>query len=190
MKFKALFIVVPLFMAATSFAQNGPPEGRDGPPRRDDGQGPPGQREPFDPAFNGPGGGGPGRNNPRPGNALMNQVELMRNWLDLIDRYARLAKDPVSAAVAAVISADDLLRGKPPEQAIEFFTKMLAATKNETVQRTIKLQLVEIYGRNNQTDKALEVLRELIAAAPAQSANAAGPTSPAAPNSGVAEAQR
>ena len=86
----------------------------------------------------------------------------MRGWLDLIDRYARLSRDRVACAVAAVVSADDLMRGRPPEEAIAFFNKMLDETKNETVQRAIRLQLVELYGKNNQADKALEHLRALM----------------------------
>ena len=105
----------------------------------------------------------------------MMQVELMRNWLDLIDRYARLSRDPVSAAVAAVVSADDLLRTKPPEQAIEFFNKMLDEAKNDTVKRAIRLQLAELYGKANQPDKALEQLRKLMSDAPANPTAAAPP---------------
>ena len=95
------------------------------------------------------------------------QIEQMRGWLDIVDRYARLSRDPVSAGVAAVIAADDLLRNKPPEQAIEYFSKLMTEVKNEAVQRAIRLQLVELYGKNNQPDKALEQLRILMLAAPA-----------------------
>jgi len=153
--------------AGSVLAQDGPP-GRPEDGGRPVREGRPGGRDGFDPPM-GPNGErpGPGQGQPRPVNPQMAQVELMRNWLDLIDRYAKLSKDPVSAAVAAVVSADDLMRNKP-DQAVEFFTKMLEQTKNETVQRAIRLQLVEIYGRQGKTDKAVEQLQKLIAAAPAE----------------------
>jgi hypothetical protein len=91
----------------------------------------------------------------------------MRGWLDLIDRYAKLSRDPVASAVAAVVSADDLFKGRPPEQAIEYFTKLLSEVKNETVQRAIRLQLIELYGKNNDQQKALEQLRLLMIEPPA-----------------------
>ena len=97
---------------------------------------------------------------------MMMQVELMRSWLDLIDRYAKLSRDPVTSGVAAVVSADDLFKGRPPEQAIEYFTKLLGEVKNETVQRAIRLQLIELYGKNNDQQKALEQLRQLMIEVP------------------------
>ena len=57
-------------------------------------------------------------------------VEQMRNYIDLIDKYHKMASDPTSAGVAAVISAGDMLRAKGPEAAIEYFTKLLAKTEN------------------------------------------------------------
>jgi hypothetical protein len=130
--------------------------------------------DPFDnpPPLNVPGarGGGGG------GNPMMMQVELMRNWLELIERYARLSRDPIAAGVAAVVSADDLFKGKPPEQAIEYFTKLLSEVKNESVQRAIRFQLVELYGKNNQQKEALEQLRTLMIDAPA--GGAGGPPGP------------
>jgi hypothetical protein len=136
MKF-ALLLIAMCLTASTAFAQNGPP--RPGRPMNPNG--------PID-----------GQRPPGP----MGEVELMRGWLDLIDRYARLSRDRVACAVAAVVSADDLMRGRPPEEAIAFFNKMLDETKNETVQRAIRLQLVELHGKNNQSDKALEHLRILM----------------------------
>src|SRR5437867_4391120 len=118
------FLLMSVLLASTAFAQEKPRPGG----------------EPFDgpPPFNGPGPGnrgGPGMQGGMGGNPMMMQVELMRGWLDLIERYARLARDPVASGVAAVVSADDLLKGKPPEQAIEYFTKLLSEVKNESVQR-------------------------------------------------------
>lgn len=168
---KATFVIPLLLLATSAIAQNPPP--RPGP-----GGGPPDRLRDrdrdggldnssafIDPARPGPGPGGRDGAG-RPGNPLMMQVELMRNWLDLIDRYARLSRDPVSSAVAAVVSADDLMRSKPPEEAIAFFNKMLDEAKNDTVKRAIRLQLAELYGKANQPDKALEHLRKLMTETP------------------------
>ncbi len=158
-------LIATLILASAAFAQQ--------PPRPGGGDRGPGGGDGFDnpPPFNGPGqrgpmAGGPMGGNPMAGNPMMMQVELMRNWLDLIDRYARLSRDPVASAVAAVVSADDLFKGRPPEQAIEYFTKLLSEVKNETVQRAIRLQLIELYGKNNDQQKALEQLRQLMIEAP------------------------
>lgn len=149
-----------LLFAASAFAQSGP--GRDGPPR--DGPGREGRPE------RGPegvgGGRGPALGGPQ--HPMMAQIEMMRAWLELIDRYVRMSKDPVSAGVAAVVSADDLMRAKQPSQAIEYFNKVLPEVKNETVQRAIRLQLIELYGKNNEPDKALEEIRKLMIEAPAK----------------------
>jgi len=153
MKLATLLLVGSTLLATAASAQNGP--GR--PPR------------PMNP--NGPMDGPPGP---------MGEVELMRSWLDLIDRYARLSRDRVACAVAAVVSADDLMKNRPPEEAIAFFNKMLDETKNETVQRAIRLQLVELYGKNSQQEKALEHLRVLMQSPQAGEQMLPGPT-PAEP---------
>ena len=157
-------VIVPLILATSALAQQ--------PPRPDGGGrgGPGGGADGFDnpPPFNGPGQRGPmAGGGPMGGNPMMMQVELMRSWLDLIDRYAKLSRDPVASGVAAVVSADDLFKGRPPEQAIEYFTKLLGEVKNETVQRAIRLQLIELYGKNNDQQKALEQLRLLMIEPPA-----------------------
>jgi hypothetical protein len=108
---------------------------------------------------------GPGPMSPMSAAAM--QVEAMRNWLELIERYARMSRDPVSSGVAAVVGANDLLRKGPPEKAIEYFTKLLPEVKNEAVDRTIRLQLVELYAKTNQQEKALEQLRMLTVNVPA-----------------------
>jgi hypothetical protein len=94
------------------------------------------------------------------------EVDVLRGWIDLIERYTELAKDPVAAGVAAVINANDLLKQKGADVAIEYFTKLLSEVKNESVQRAIRLQLVELYGKSGQTDDALEQLRLLMILAP------------------------
>src|SRR3954463_7575547 len=120
MKFGSHVVVtlVLLLSASASLAQQDRPP-RPGPPP---GEGRPGDGRPGDSR---PGDGRPGPN------PLLMQIEQMRGWLDIVDRYARLSRDPVSAGVAAVVAADDLFRNKPPEQAIEFFSKLMTEAKNE-----------------------------------------------------------
>jgi hypothetical protein len=174
-------LVVLLSSSAAMAQQDRPPRGGGGGPGGDGfGRGPEGRDgRPGPPDGRPPGAGG---------NPLLVQIEQMRGWLDIVDRYARLSRDPVSSGVAAVIAADDLLRNKPAEQAIEFFSKMMTEVKNEAVQRAIRLQLVELYGKNNQPDKALEQLRLLMIAAPPGAAGSA-PAAPAALGSAAAPSQ-
>jgi len=97
---------------------------------------------------------------------MMEQVERMRNWLDVVDRYVRMARNPVDAAIAAVITANDLLRPRGADVAIDYFTKLLPEVKNDAVQRAIRLQLIELYKAAGQQDKALEQLQSLITSVP------------------------
>jgi thioredoxin-like negative regulator of GroEL len=92
----------------------------------------------------------------------MEQIERMRNWLEVVDRYIRLARSPVDSGVAAVITANDLLRPRGTEAAIDYFSKMLPEVKNEAVQRAIRLQLIELYKASGQQEKALEQIRVLM----------------------------
>jgi hypothetical protein len=101
----------------------------------------------------GPGGGG-------------GQLEAMRNYLDVFDRYSRLSRDPTAAGVAAVVTAGEILRARGADPAIAYFNKVLPDVKNESVQRAIRLQLVELYKMSGQQDKALEQLQSLMTTAP------------------------
>ena len=94
------------------------------------------------------------------------QLDRMRNWLDTVERYVRMARNPVDSAVAAVITANDILRPKGPDAAIDYFSKILPTTKNDAVQRAIRLQLIELYKAKNQPEQALEQLQSLMTSAP------------------------
>jgi hypothetical protein len=94
------------------------------------------------------------------------QVDAMRTYLDVFDRYSRLSRDPTSAGVAAVVSAGEVLRARGAETAIAYFNKVLPEVKNDAVQRAIRLQLIELYKMSGQQDKALEQLQELMVSAP------------------------
>jgi hypothetical protein len=96
------------------------------------------------------------------------QIDRMREWLEVVERYGRMARNPVDAGIAAVVTANDLLRARGPEAAIEYFTKMLAEVKNDAVQRAIRLQLVDLYKAAGQPEKALDQLQSLMTAAPVE----------------------
>ena len=95
-------------------------------------------------------------------------IEAMRGYLEVIDRFSAIAQDPASSGIAAVLSAGEIFRSRGPEEAINFYTKLLPETKNEAVQRAIRIQLAELYKNTNQQEKALEQLRTLITSAPAE----------------------
>src|SRR5690349_5352912 len=53
---------------------------------------------------------GPGRDGG--GGGAMGQVELLRGYLELVDRFTHLSRDPSNAAIAAVISANEMLKSR------------------------------------------------------------------------------
>jgi predicted negative regulator of RcsB-dependent stress response len=89
---------------------------------------------------------------------------LFRDYLDLINRFAEVSKDPSNSGVAAVVYADDVLQSKGPEQAIAYFEKILPEVTDPAVQRAIRLRLAEHYRLTNQPDKALAQLHLLMVA--------------------------
>jgi hypothetical protein len=102
------------------------------------------------------------------------QLDAVRNYLDVFDRYSRLSRDPTAAGVAAVVTAGEILRQRGADTAIAYFIKVMPDVKNESVQRAIRLQLIELYKMSGQQDKALEHLQALMTQAPAGSGVGAG----------------
>jgi hypothetical protein len=164
-------VLVALFIATSTFAQQGPPpapegggdngEQRDGPPGGDR----PGPRR--GPGQDGPPGmGRPGMPPPPPMADRIRHAEMLRGYLELVDRYGQMAQNPTSAGVAAVITAGDILKAKGNDAAIDYFTKLLPDVKDPSIQRAIRIQLADMYKAAGQADKALEQLRELMTAAP------------------------
>lgn len=166
-------------LTVSAYAQPAPPDrGNDAPPPpadQQDGPPPPGGRGGQG---DGPGGmrpgpgmregqGGGAQN--RPGNPRQQNDPLgrMLSYLEIVERYAKVAQDGTSAGVAAVIAANDLLRPAGNQAAIDFFTKQLEETKNITVKRAIRLQLVDLYRLTGEREKALEHLKVLMNEAPA-----------------------
>ncbi|MGH7179822.1 MAG: hypothetical protein ACREJC_20775 [Tepidisphaeraceae bacterium] len=163
---RACLICGILMCAQTTLAQQ-PPGGRPDGPNRPEGVG----RQ-----------DGPGRadrpdrpprseDGPRPPGQ---QIEMMRGYLDVVDRYSRMSRDPVAAGIGAVITANDILRPRGADAAIEYFTKILPDVKNEAVQRAIRSMLIDLYKTSGQQDKALEQLSELIKGAPAGTSASGG----------------
>ena len=154
-------------LLASSLALAGEPPG----PRGGDGPGPDGPPPGMRPGGPG-GGGGPGmRGGPGgpggpgmggPGGGRMDQIDMLRGYFGAVEAFNRLSRDPTHAAIAAVVSTADLLKPRGTDAGIEYFTKLLADTKNPAVQRAIRVQLAELYKQAGKTDDALKQLRELI----------------------------
>ena len=162
MKMHLALIAMLLFVTAAS-AQPRPPGGPDGPPPGDrdrDRGGPPGGGDRDRRGPMGPGGGmgmmgGDDRPDPR-----IAKYEMLRGYLDAVDRYARLTRDPANSGIAAVVSAADILRPRGADVAIDYFNKILPEVKTPAVQRASRLQLVDLYKAAGKQDQALEQLRE------------------------------
>ena len=171
-------ILFSFLIVSTTFAQEGPPppqgDGQGGnPPERRDG--PPGMRrgmqDGMGPRMGGMGGpgGGMGGMGARPEMAeRMRTVEMLRGYLDLVDHFSRLAHDPTSTGIAAVITAGDILKARGADAAIDFYNKLLPDVKDPAVGRAIRIQLADLYKNAGQADKALEQLHMLIVAEPAK----------------------
>src|SRR5262245_34295424 len=102
-----------------------------------------------------PGGAGP----------EMQKFELLRSYIDVVDRFTKLAQDPNSAGVAAVVAATDLLRQRGPDAAINYLSKTLPDVKSPAIQRAIRIQLIDLYKQAGQSEKALEQLDALMKSA-------------------------
>jgi thioredoxin-like negative regulator of GroEL len=96
----------------------------------------------------------------------MREVEMMRAYLDVVDRYAKVASDPATSGIAAVIAARDTLKPRGADAAIDYFTKLLPEVKNDSVARCIRAQLADLYKQAGQQDKALDQLHALIVDTP------------------------
>jgi hypothetical protein len=113
--------------------------------------------------YAGPGAGGPMR-------PELMKLQMLREYVDVVNGLTHIAHDPTSSGVAAVVAASDLLRARGTDASIQYFTKLLPDVKNDAVQRAIRIQLVDLYRQSGQADKALEQLDLLIKGAPAGAA--------------------
>jgi hypothetical protein len=136
--------------------ERGPRDGMRGGMREDHfGDGPPG------PPPDGFGGG----DGPPPGMRRPPSVDTMRNYLELVDRYAEMSSNPVKAGVGAVITAADLLRAQGNDVAIKYFEDLIADDAHPLqpeIKRAVRLQLAELYKAAGKPDKALENLKAVM----------------------------
>lgn len=111
------------------------------------------------------------RNDPLKAEALTGEVlqtEFFRGYLDSVKRYSELSRDPADAAVAAVVTAADLLRGKGPEASITYFEPILQELSgsgdaaSQAAEAAVRMQLAEAYHAAGRDEDALRVLRTLI----------------------------
>jgi hypothetical protein len=94
-------------------------------------------------------------------------LDMLERYLSLMEKFARMTEDPAASGSAAVLSAREMLTSDgDTNRAIDYFTQVLPDVKNEAVQRTIHIELSELYKHAGQTDKALEQLRILMISAP------------------------
>ena len=110
------------------------------------------------------------RNDPLRGevSGQMLQTEFFRGYLDTVQRYSQLSRDPADAAVAAVVTAADLLRSQGPKASIEYFKPILEELSrasdpaSSAAEAAVRMQLAEAYHAAGQDADALQVLRTLI----------------------------
>lgn len=93
-------------------------------------------------------------------------MDTQRGYMELVRGYSDLSRDPSAAGVAAVITANDLLKPRGTDAAIEYFDKLLPNVKDPAIARAIRLQLVDLYRASNRSDEALKQLESLITAEP------------------------
>ena len=106
-------------------------------------------------------------------------LEMLERYLTLMEKFARMTEDPAASGSAAVLSAREILTSEGDlNKAIDYFTQVLPDVKNQAVQRTIHIELSELYKHAGQKDKALDQLRILMISAPAESLVNPGPRTP------------
>ena len=188
MKRNWILLAAILGTGTLALAQTMPPAppSHGGDPRDQEGGGPPPPpppegREGMEP---GRGPGGRGMDRPEPGQGgpsledrmrerrergvqgppppLRNPVDAMRQYLDLVDKYTELAKDPSAAGVSAVVTLAELAKQQGPSVAIDKLNALLPEAKDEAVKRAIRLQLIDLYKASGQVDKAIEQAETLI----------------------------
>ena len=109
--------------------------------------------------------------------------DLTEKYLFVVDHFARLSDNPTASAIAAALQVEEVLKDRP-QDAIDYFNRTLPDVKNDSVRRVIRLQLAELYRKTNQSDKALEQIRELMVLAPAGAPHATRATTPMHPPAG------
>ncbi|XAM00208.1 hypothetical protein OT109_02230 [Phycisphaeraceae bacterium D3-23] len=92
---------------------------------------------------------------------MMNMhLELMGRFTGLIGDMHEIADSESASGVLAVMSVEDNMDA---DDAIDFLEDMLKEADNETVQRSIRIKLIDFYKNSGQHDEAVEHLEALIA---------------------------
>lgn len=112
---------------------------------------------------------------------LSRYADQMEKFLFVVDHLTRTSDNATSSAVAAALQVNEVLKDKP-QDAIDYFNRVLPDVKNDSVRRVIRLQLAELYRRTNQPEKSLDQLRELMVLAPAGTPAHAAHAAPARPS--------
>ncbi|MEM9916327.1 MAG: hypothetical protein AAF911_15335 [Planctomycetota bacterium] len=91
---------------------------------------------------------------------FMIEVGLYSELLELVLTYEEIANDPGKAGVAAVMAVEEHVQ--EASEAAALFEEMLPQVTNPTVERAIRLKLVDVYGEMDQPEKSIEQLKLLI----------------------------
>ena len=91
---------------------------------------------------------------------FMIEVELYSELLELVLTYEEIASDAGTAGVAAVMAVEEHVQ--EASEAATLFEEMLPQVTNPTVERAIRLKLVDVYGEMDQPEKSIEQLKLLI----------------------------
>ncbi|MEO0515342.1 MAG: hypothetical protein AAF086_08630 [Planctomycetota bacterium] len=92
---------------------------------------------------------------------FMVEVELYAQLLDLVLTFEDIASDAGTAGVAAVMAVEEHV--DEPADAAALYEEMLPQVTNATVERAIRLKLVDVYAEMDQPEKSVEQLKQLIA---------------------------
>ena len=92
---------------------------------------------------------------------LMNQhLEMFQQIVGIVEGMTEVSGDPTSAAVMALMSADDLV--EEPGDKVALLEAQLEKVQDPAVRRAIRLTLTEAYIESGQPDKATENIGKLM----------------------------
>lgn len=96
-------------------------------------------------------------------NATSADLAMLREYLDTVRQYSDISRDPSRSGAAAVLYSHQLFKGHPDE-AEAYYEKVLAHVHDESVERAIRFEMVELYTHGPHPDraKAMEQLRILM----------------------------
>lgn len=89
------------------------------------------------------------------------ELQALFGEMELVEQVTSIVGNADATAVLAIVSAVEEI--DEPEQVEAFLLDMQQYAKSSAVKRLINLELAEVYGQTEQTGKALEVLRKIVA---------------------------